>query len=628
MRMKTISSWILRDLMKKRTRAPTRRLNRMMCPTKSPEYLTTTKVAGVETQHPANGDEHDDCHSQVYGRHSQVLGVELQSPNSEELMVQPICCLAHSYKTNIVFTERLLLRNSSKDKEESDKKFTSPDGQGVITMKPMTSYRRSGENLGFLNDCLTSQIEAIIQELERGGRSDPKFWSLIYPQKKPQNETIIEKLETRECGGPRSLILLRTEKELEKDGRSNPKFLDPIKNKKKGSKNETIDGELEGGGRSDQRFWIIKGNQEELQNQTSLELEGGGRDYHRLLDLIKNKKRSENEMIRGLEGKAWRSLETNVLYSIHCTVQYHDGAVKENRVDFSAVGIKANTGDNDSKDEFADPDTEEDLIVDMLKAKIGSEWDPRRRNGTHGVGMDPRRRNGPHIYPVQKPSHSYCCYRWEDKADFSAVVIKVNTGDHDSKDRFADTDIERSLMIDVFKIEIHDNNCMETNFTPDRKYGSKITTKEDKADSSTVVIKVNIDGNESEDKFVDIDIKKGLIVDGLGTKAYETNCMGTHLTPTCTGPEIYYSNMPNGSQDIATVEGDSSFIEFNVDKEVDTDGDRTVPVLQWLERRDTERSPSQATDPVTSPLVYFVVKEIKTESAPGPASTWSVEETP
>ena len=263
---------------------------------------------------------------------------------------------------------------------------------------------------------------------------------------------------------------------------------------------------------------------------------------------MKNKKRSENKTIdKELERKAWRNPETNVLYSIHCTVQYHDGAIKKDRV------------------------------------------------------------------------------------DFSAVVIKVNTGDHDSKDRFVDTDIEGSLMIDVLKIEIHGNNGMRTNFTPDQKYcshmqnESQITTKEDKADFSTVVTKVSIDGNKGEGKFVDI--KKSLIVDGLETEVYEIDCMGTHLTPTCTGLETHYSNIPNGSQDIATVEGDSISIGLNVDREVDTDGDRTVPVLQWLERKATERSQYQANS-ITSPSVYFVIQEIETGSAPRLASSWSVEETP
>ena len=187
-------------------------------------------------------------------------------------------------------------------------------------------------------------------------------------------------------------------------------------------------------------------------NQNSLELGKSGLSNPRLLDLIKNKKRSENETIdRELKGSAWRSPETNVLYSIYCTVQYHAGAVKENKADK------------------------------------------------------------------------------------------------------ADTDTKESLMVDVLKIEIHDNNCMGTNFTPDQKYcsnmtnESQITTKEDKADFSTVVIKANTDGNESEDKFVDIDTEKSLMIDGLGTKAYETDCMGTHLTP-APGQRYITQNMPNENQ--------------------------------------------------------------------------------
>ena len=250
-------------------------------------------------------------------RDKQVTGREVQGSDSEEFMVQPPCCLAHSYKTNIVFTERLLLRNSSKDNDESDKKsrkevkvlefmnwwravfelsalttafhvsmgpgfhnnstrnlkspqtslghtvqqqtgfhnnstrslkspqtslgqavqqqageegkkdiceeprrtgrlthfqsllvllvvtlfigttsnrvhqFTSTDGLGVITMKPMTAYRGFGENLEFLNDCLATQIETDSKSSAR-----VRFWSLINHQKRPQNETIIEKLET------------------------------------------------------------------------------------------------------------------------------------------------------------------------------------------------------------------------------------------------------------------------------------------------------------------------------------------------------------------------------------------------------------------------------------------------
>ena len=456
------------------SQVPTTRMsaNKQVPQVSTPRELDN-QVTGLETQLPAYGkphkqaneDEHDvhnqvsrrdsnqetgleaqnsteeKHHNQVQGKHNQELGVELQIPTprgphyqvtgrevqgsgSGESRDQPPCCLTHSYKSNIVFTERLLLRNSSKDQDnterlllrnsskdqdKSDKKFkktvrvlevmnwwravfelsvlttafhvsmgpgfhysstrklkqqtgvhnnspknlkspqtslgqrvqqqageedkkdisgepgetgrvsyvkillillavwfevstkeaasnsnrvhqfTNPDGQGMIV------YRRSGENLEFLNDCLATQIEAIIKELEKGCQSDPKFWSLINHQKRPQNETIIEKLETRECSDPRPLIPLRNKKELQKGGRSTPKFLGPIKNRK-GSKNEMIYGELENRGRSDRKFWTLKRDQKEFQNQTSLELEKSGHNNPRLLDLIRNKKRSKNEI--------------------------------------------------------------------------------------------------------------------------------------------------------------------------------------------------------------------------------------------------------------------------------------------------------------------------------------------
>ena len=109
----------------------------------------------------------------------------------------------------------------------------------MITMKPQIAYRRSGENLEFLNDCLANQIEASIQELDFIHVHPPQY----IHQKKPQNETIIEKLKMRECSDPRSLLPLRNKKELQKGGRSTPKLLDLIRNKKR-SKNE-ISQELE-----------------------------------------------------------------------------------------------------------------------------------------------------------------------------------------------------------------------------------------------------------------------------------------------------------------------------------------------------------------------------------------------
>ena len=231
--------------------------------------------------------------------------------------------------------------------------------------------------------------------------------------------------------------------------------------------------ELEGGGYDSNEFWIPKRHQKKPQNTNSLGLQKSGLNNHRFLDFIKNTKRSRNETVdRELEGKAWRDLGANVLYSIYCTVQYTDGAIKRNRI------------------------------------------------------------------------------------GFSAVVIEVGTGNHDSKARFADTDIEGSLMIYVLKI--HGNNCMGTHhFTLDQKCSvseRQIITQEDEADFPTVVIKANIDDSEIEVKLVDIDIKENMIVDELRTEVYKIDCMGPHLTPTCTG---YYSNISNGSQEVAIAEGHS-----------------------------------------------------------------------
>ena len=383
----------------------------------------------------------------------------------------------------------------------------------------------------------------ISQELEKGSQSDPKFWSLIN-QKRPQNKTIIEELETRECSDPRTSTLPRNGKELQKGGRSSPKFLYSLQHRR-GFKNETIDEELERRGRSHSRVWILKTDQKELRNQISWELEKSshnnpklldliriqkrsknevpkkelkeeGHDHqkfwiskrhqeepwnmnslelkrgclsdHGFLDLMKNKKRSKNEMInreeglshhrfwitkrdqvefqnktswelkgrgynsnefwiprkhqelrnttslglqnktswelegegynsnefwihkklqkkpqntnrlglqegcldnhrfldfikntkksrnetvdRELEGKAWRSLGTNVLYSIHCTVQYHDEAFKGSRIGFPAVVIEVDTSNHYSKARFADTDIEGSLMMDMFYTEI------------------------------------------------------------------------------------------------------------------------------------------------------------------------------------------------------------------------------------------------------------------
>ena len=180
------------------------------------------------------------------------------------------------------------------------------------------------------------------------------------------------------------------------------------------------------------------------------------------------------------------------------------------------------------------------------------------------------------------------------------MVIEVDTSNHYSKARFADTDIEGSLMMDMFYIEI---------------YEKQIIIQESEADFPTVAIRAHIDGSEINVRLVDIDIQENRIVDKLRAKdenqfttrddkadvssvVIRTNmggslivnklkarvnkidCMGPHLAPTYT--DRYYSN---------------------VDREVDNDGDRTVSVLQWLERKSRKRC--QSADRDSGPTVHL-----------------------
>ena len=80
-----------------------------------------------------------------------------------------------------------------------------------------------------------------------------------------------------------------------------------------------------------------------------------------------------------LKGRAWRTPEPNVMYSVHCTVQYHAGAINEDRAGFPAVTTEVNTGNNEREDKFADTDTEKNLMADVLKTKV---YD-RNCMGTH-----------------------------------------------------------------------------------------------------------------------------------------------------------------------------------------------------------------------------------------------------
>ena len=122
------------------------------------------------------------------------------------------------------------------------------------------------------------------------------------------------------------------------------------------------------------RFLILIRNQKEPQNQTSMELEKGPKGPWTHIDFMspwKFKMVLEKETaLRELKGSAWRTPEPNVLYSVYCTVQYHAGAINEDKAGFSTVIIEANAGDNESEDKFADTDTEKNLMVDVLKTEI------------------------------------------------------------------------------------------------------------------------------------------------------------------------------------------------------------------------------------------------------------------
>ena len=83
--------------------------------------------------------------------------------------------------------------------------------------------------------------------------------------------------------------------------------------------------------------------------------------------------------LRELEGRAWRTPEPNVMYSVHCTVQYHAGAIDEDRAGFPAVTTEANTGNSEREDKLADTDIEKNLMADVLKTKVHN----RNCMGTH-----------------------------------------------------------------------------------------------------------------------------------------------------------------------------------------------------------------------------------------------------
>ena len=93
----------------------------------------------------------------------------------------------------------------------------------------------------------------------------------------------------------------------------------------------------------------------------------------------------KNETARELKEGTWRTPELNVMYSTHCTVQYHAGAINEDKAGFSTMTTEVNAGNNESEDKFANTDTEKNLMVDVLKTEIydkncmGTHLTPHRK---------------------------------------------------------------------------------------------------------------------------------------------------------------------------------------------------------------------------------------------------------
>ena len=243
----------------------------------------------------------------------------------------------------------------------------------MIIVKPIVFYKEFGEDSEFFNDCLATQ-----KELQKSGRSGPRFLSLMKIQKGPKNETIVE--------------------ELEKSGRSGPRFLILMKNQK-GPKNQTIVEELEK---------RTRGPLNPYRLYVHMEIQNGSKD---------------ETSLRELEGRAWSAPEPNVMYRVHCTVQYHAGAIDEDTDDderpekdlpscagFPAVTSKVDAGKNEMENRDTDAGTDKNQMADVLKTKvndrdcIGTHLTPHLR---HYSNMLDESQTEDYSYEVEGDDFSY-----------------------------------------------------------------------------------------------------------------------------------------------------------------------------------------------------------------------------
>ena len=221
------------------------------------------QVAGVETQ----GVETQGSATRRPGR--QVTG-EVQSSDSEEFnLVQPPYCLeqlklttnrmAHSCKTNSGFTERLLLRNSSKDTDNSGKNFRKEVKVLEVMDKLKKVVKAENPKIVFHNNSTKSmespQTPRIGGDFLGAGSPAANWKKRKKNFFKEQATKVHQSISTdwlrvtivkpiafyREFGEDSEFFsdCLATRKELQKSGLSSPRFLSPMK-----PKNETIIEEL------------------------------------------------------------------------------------------------------------------------------------------------------------------------------------------------------------------------------------------------------------------------------------------------------------------------------------------------------------------------------------------------
>ena len=98
------------------------------------------------------------------------------------------------------------------------------------------------------------------------------------------------------------------------------------------------------------------------------------------------------------------------MYSVHCTVQYHAGAIDEDSAGFPAVTTKVDAGKNKMEDRVTYTDTDKNQMADVLKTKvndrdcIGTHLTPHPR---HYSNMLDKSQTEDYAYEVEGDDFSY-----------------------------------------------------------------------------------------------------------------------------------------------------------------------------------------------------------------------------